>query len=194
MTTSSSAAAGRKMLLYAAGVDACLRFLRHNGVTAPGYVLDSAMRDLGRYEPRPQRVRVNLARCKLPPSSPTGFNWSAPGYKADRTPYGVVCHETGHHVHALRLRNVDVTDWRDEPDVSGYEPNRSERIAEALKLMIGNPDLLRLGRPIRFRTLVMAGLTPATDANWFDVLREYGAGDAWISAAESWIAKGRRST
>lgn len=193
MTTASAASAGRKMIMYRAGVDACRHFLERNAVPEPEYVLDAMIADLGRYDSRRRRVTINLNRCRVPPKRPTGYNWSTPGWKADRTPYGVVCHETGHHVHALRLVNVDITDWRDEPDVSGYEPNRTERIAEALKLMIGNPDLLRLGRPIRFRTLVLAGLVPASDANWFDVLREHGAGERWIQAADNWIAKGRRS-
>lgn len=81
-----------------------------------------------------------------------GRAWSYPGYVTDRTPYGVLAHELGHHVdkahgsnggilcHELRARTGE------EP-ITSYAPNTQEWFAEIFRLFVTNPDLLRLVRP-----------------------------------------------
>lgn len=147
---------------------------------------------------RPGRITVNLPRCR-PPTRTPGFAWSFPGYKADMTPIGVYTHELGHHVEEeLQPRVSDpwVTDsWMLEPPVSGYEPNFTEAFAEAFRLFLTNPSLLREGRPRRWSTLtVELGLVPSTLATipWDEVLTQRGAHERFIAAARNWVKAGQR--
>lgn len=139
-------------------------------------------------------IALDLKKCR-PATRVPGFSWSYPGFKADLTPLGVFCHETGHHVDYTfdpdgisRLRP-----WRDvvdsEEDVSGYEPNYCESFAEALRLFITNPDLLRVGRPERWEYLTSGlGLMPLHTHTWRRVLQK--AHPKFKAAAENWIRSG----
>lgn len=132
-------------------------------------------------------IYSNPDRNLLPVRTP-GYAWSFPGYKADKTPVGVVCHEVGHWLDDL-FRHPRY-DWGREAAVSGYEPNRAERFAEACRLLQTNPQLLRLGRPRRWGTLVDdLGLVPAHDLPWDEVLRARGAHDRFLAAARNWITR-----
>lgn len=80
-----------------------------------------------------------------------GRQWSYPGYVVDRTPYGVLAHELGHHVdkqHGARggfLSHI----WRplDAAGLTGYCPNDNEWFAELFRLYVTNPHLFNLVRP-----------------------------------------------
>ena len=92
-------------------------------------------------------VIINLQKCRTSVRVP-GYSWSFSGYKADLTPIGVLTHEMGHVAHNFigKQYSAPVTKLRKlEPQVSSYEPNCSETIAEATKLFISNPNLLKLG-------------------------------------------------
>ena len=87
-----------------------------------------------------------------------GRAWSYPGHYVDRTPYGVVQHELGHHVddaHGAR-RGLYGTPWRihtrDKP-LTGYCPNDNEWFAEMFRLFVTNPMLLAVVRPRTYRLL-----------------------------------------
>jgi hypothetical protein len=141
---------------------------------------------------RRDTITVNLPRCR-PPTRTPGYAWSFPGYKADMTPVGVYTHELGHHV-AAELGLPSLTTWA-EPSVSGYEPNGSEAFAEAFRLFLTNPSLLREGRPRRWSTLTESlGLEPSALAltPWDEVLRLRGAHERFITAARNWIKRGAR--
>lgn len=141
---------------------------------------------------------VNLKRSRVPVKAP-GFSWSFTGFKADLTAPGILAHETGHHVHfelekrlstELRKGLMDCLGYLkdNETAVSGYEPNLHEVMAEAMRLFIMNPTLLREGRPERFRFLTdHLGLRALHDAPWRDVLRN--AHPRIIAAAEGWIKR-----
>src|SRR5690348_2111920 len=45
---------------------------------------------------RPTLISICPSRCSHVGTS--GMSWSYPGYVIDRTPYGVIQHELGHHV------------------------------------------------------------------------------------------------
>lgn len=140
---------------------------------------------------------VNLKRSRPPVKTP-GFAWSYTGFKADLTAPGVLAHETGHHIHFRpRMRGPELIPSlkmiagiaAKEAPVSGYEPNPYEVFAEAARLFILNPELLREGRPQRFRMLTDEfGLKPPHDAPWREVLKH--AHPKIIAAAESWIKRG----
>jgi len=139
------------------------------------------------------RIVVDVKRARAPTKKP-GFSWTYPGYKADLTPLGVAAHEAGHHVYSQMYRRIDKRAWRDvlkrEAPCTRYEPNMSEAFAEAFKLFLTNPDLLRVGRPLRWEFFTKRlKLKPVRDLSWRAVLRR--AHPKFIAAAESWIARGR---
>ena len=82
----------------------------------------------------------------------SGRAWSFPGYVTDRTPFGVLCHELGHHVdsaHGSRPGRIshELRSETKEDAITGYAPNTNEWFAEIFRLFVTNPDLLRLIRP-----------------------------------------------
>jgi len=180
-------------------------FLEENNIKFPNVIFaqDLAMKPPGRNPWHDKGwywkglVFVNLKKSRVPVKVP-GFQWSFTGYKADLTAPGVLAHETGHHVHfeldrmfgtfgraALLERLLKVRN--SESPVSGYEPNVYETFAESMRLFILNPNLLRVGRPERFRMLIDVGLNPLHDRPWDEVL--VNAHPRLISAASSWIER-----
>lgn len=179
-----------KLRLYHGGVDAAEAFLNRNDLRFPTWTLDPALDLRGRYEPQLERVSVNLSNCALPVGVP-GHRWSFPGYKADVTPGGVVAHETGHHVHFLLGYPAVTTDWY-RKKISGYEPNWAESVAESVRLLISNPELLREGTPARWGVMTGTwGLQPVHDRPWRQVLEGQGAHPRIVVAAENWVRRTR---
>jgi hypothetical protein len=154
-------------------------------------------------------IFVNLPRCAKPVPNPFANRRSYPGNKTDRTPTGVVAHETGHHVEAalvgrrwprvqvwmnpkiLGLTGEHGEKWRQvikkSKAISGYEPVPSESWAETMRLFILNPDLLRLAVPERYAFITKdAGLRPLVQDDFRSVLNQH---PVYIANAESWISK-----
>jgi hypothetical protein len=140
-------------------------------------------------------VFVNLPKCAKPVANPFANRRSYPGNKTDRTPVGVVAHETGHHVEAAlygrRLTPRHGETWRalikKTKAISGYEPVPSESWAETLRLFILNPDLLKQAVPARYNYVTQeAGLIPHEQRDFRAVLNHH---PAYIANVESWIAK-----
>lgn len=182
--------------LYELGLVLALRALDRNGIPPPTYATEHPYFSRGNdgWGLRGFYVRghvfVNLPKSSLPTRTP-GYAWSFPGYKADMTPVGVLAHETGHHVDELLGSDRPLTGWRAEAPVSGYEPDRAERFAEAFRLFVTNPDLLRAGRPVRWAHLTeVLGLDPGPLVPWDQVLAERGAHARFLVAAKNWVAKG----
>lgn len=80
--------------------------------------------------------------------------WSYPGHSIDRTPYGVIAHELGHHVDGAHGSQPSQKgygrSWRvvtGEKPLTGYCRDDNEWFAEMFRLFVTNPDLLRLERP-----------------------------------------------
>lgn len=109
-----------------------------------------------------------------------GMSWSYPGYAIDRTPYGVIQHELGHHVDftlseakgayygdfSVKLRRAV-----DEPKLTNYCPNDAEWFAEMFRLFVTNSDLLRAMRP-RTWEAVKERYKPVVDRPWREVLEK----------------------
>jgi hypothetical protein len=135
-------------------------------------------------------IHINISRCRTPVKTP-GYSWSYTGYKADLTVAGVIAHETGHYVdNELKLPSRSMRKYiKGEKEVSSYEPNLSEVFAESMKLMILNPDLLRVGRPKRYKFITeTCGLQPAIFDDWQTVLQN--AHPKLVNAAKKWILAG----
>lgn len=80
-----------------------------------------------------------------------GRQWSYPGYVVDRTPYGVLAHELGHHVDRQHGPAGGVLShlWRplDAAPLTSYCPNDNEWFAELFRLFVTDPDLFDRVRP-----------------------------------------------
>lgn len=84
-----------------------------------------------------------------------GRQWSYPGYSVDRTPYGVLAHELGHHTD--RAHGTRPGEWSSrlrnetgELALTGYAPNANEWFAEMFRLFVTNPSLLAALRPLTY--------------------------------------------
>lgn len=89
----------------------------------------------------------------------SGRLWSWPGYVVDRTPYGVVAHELGHHVDSAHgaAGGIQAPIWRrqtNDAPITSYCPNDNEWFAEIFRLFVTNPDLLKHIRPRMFSILI----------------------------------------
>lgn len=145
---------------YEAGIARAQRFLAHNNYRLPTYETRERGPSCGWY--RDGRVTVVVSLC-----SPGGY--SAPGQLVDRTPYGVVAHETAHYVDDLSGWRLSGEFWRAvcEKPVTKYGRNKPvELFAEFVRVFVTNPQLLRAERPEAYRWLRRAGLKalPRLDA------------------------------
>lgn len=98
------------------------------------------------------------------------FSW--PGFISDRTPLGVLAHETGHYVDwkcgDVASRICKLTK---EQAITSYAPNSQEWFAEMFRLFVTNPDLLRIIRPKTYVELTKGlGLSPVVTASYQEVL------------------------
>jgi hypothetical protein len=171
------------------GIARCRAFLSLNSLREPAFINAPDGKLFGWYTSN--KVWVNVGKTR-PATITPGFSWTYPGYKADLTAYGVTAHEVGHHVQAIRkisrheIRVITAL----EPRVTSYEPTPNESFAEMMKVFITNPDLLRVGRPVRWIFLTrQLGLRPVDDRPWTDVLS--AAHPKFIAAAHNWIKQGR---
>lgn len=164
--------------LLAEGTKLIRRFCDKNGLTCPPirHVQPQKWKfDACAYY-RPTYIAISVKRCSRPGHG--GASWSWPGYVIDRTPYGVLAHELGHHVdytlstekaayfgdYSRKLRQRTA-----EPRLTGYCPNDAGWFAEIFRLFVTNPDLLSKLRPETYNEL-RDRFTPATYAPWEEVL------------------------
>lgn len=172
----------QKRLMLGAGVEHAARFCLANSLMLPTVEIVPSGEwyfDVCAFY-RPTYIRVCIERTACIGSS--GQQWSYPGYITDRTPYGVIAHEIGHHVD-VTVSTVKRCYWGDfsesvrlearEPRLTSYCPNDAEWFAEMMRLFITNPDLLRLIRPRTFRIL-RDRFAPITDAVASAAVNEHG--------------------
>lgn len=138
------------------------------------------------YRPH-EGIVINVDRCADIGS--VGRQWSWPGYTVDRTPYGVLQHELGHHVDVLRS---NVTDryrgdfsrdrraWAGEEPITSYCPDDGEWFAEMFRLFVTNPGLLQAIRPKTY-ALLLEDFRPVFYDRWEDRLKD--APERTIAAA-----------
>jgi len=101
-------------------------------------------------------ISICLETCSAPGTELQVRNWNWPGNTTDRTPYGVLCHELGHHVDVLAGKHkfkyssevsAILREDSGEKPISGYAPNDAEWFAEMFRLFVTNSQLLKLLRP-----------------------------------------------
>lgn len=127
---------------------------------------------------RPTKIEVCLEACAR--IGTAGMSWSYPGYTVDRTPYGVIQHELGHHVdvtHSTQFRgyrgdfSINLRKETGEQPISGYCPDDGEWFAELFRVFVTNPDLLRIIRPATYERL-RERFNPVVSDSWDVVLMQ----------------------
>ena len=135
---------------------------------------------------RPRIIHICLERCAS--IGLGGWAWSYPSYVIDRTPYGVLQHELGHHVDWLRGKNkgkyysefsVNLRKRSKDKPLTGYCPNDAEWFAEMFRLFVTNPDLLRILKPNAYHEIIAAGFKPYFHDEWCARLRGAPSRIAW---------------
>lgn len=139
------------------------------------------------YRPH-EGIVINVTKCAF--VGLEGRQWSFPGYTVDRTPYGVLQHELGHHVDVHtsvvvdRYRgdySRDMRAWVREEPITSYCPDDGEWFAEMFRLFVTNPDLLHQIRPLTYARLLADGFRPVFHDSFEDRLK--GAPDRTIRSA-----------
>jgi hypothetical protein len=112
---------------------------------------------------RPDRgINICLEKCASPCSEEELRNWNWPGSTTDREPYGVICHELGHHCDWLTGERKwtygseyceKVMKESGEDPITSYCPNPAEWFAEVFRLFVTNPGLLNVLRPTAYEIL-----------------------------------------
>ncbi len=164
-----------KIDMLAEGKDLAARLIATNDMLPVNYRLERLAPGIGcgYYDPRGRCIVIDPARCAARGTG--GWSWSWPGYKVDRTPFGVVLHELGHHWHltccedSLGVVRAFRAACRDEEPVTSYAPNTGEDIAESFRLFAANPTLLKAIRPLRHAFLARL-MTPVEDRGWEEIL------------------------
>ncbi len=190
----------KKLSLFTLGCSLVQEFLTLNNIKIPEISLKplyySDMRNTGIYRPNKelQHIFVNLDVTAWPVSKPGQMRWSHPGWKTDRTAYGVVAHETGHHVEYMlaRAKTFKLKQWKeaaylDKKKVTSYEPNYAEAFAESMRVFICNSELLRYGIPARYKYITeVLGLKPIIADDYKDVI----SNENYFKAADKWCGVG----
>lgn len=186
-----------KAELLRSGIDLAQAFCQANGLPMPTVQEAPADRwpfDVCAYY-RADKITICPARCAG--VGLAGRAWSYPGYVVDRTPYGVIQHELGHHVDLMR-GTAKGAYWSDygaavktaarEEAITSYCPNDAEWFAEMFRLFVTNPDLLRKIRPRTHARLLADGFVPVFQDTWEQRLA--GAPDRTLRAAGNKIPQG----
>lgn len=170
-----------KARLFEEGTALLGEFCEANTLTVPA--IDRRSRDTWRFSStcayyRPVGIHICVERCAA--IGKAGRAWSFPGYTVDRTPYGVLQHELGHHVdyHLSEQRGSYFGDFSirlrasvREEKLTSYCPNDAEWFAELFRLFVTNSDLLRAVRPRTYQALREL-YKPVVDRPWREVLKD----------------------
>lgn len=166
---------GDRRKLTALGVERAERFCSLNRIPMPAVnVVDRDDWRVGfcaYYRPDTEAVRKWTAAgisicpelCGYPCGEAVTRNWTWPGNDTDREPYGVIAHELGHHCDWLAgsKKGTYFSDYGEgvmeesgEKPLTGYAAeNPAEWFAEAFRLFVTNPGLLKALRPKTYNIL-----------------------------------------
>lgn len=119
-------------------------------------------------------IVICLQQCANPCSEGQVRNWNWPGSTTDREPFGVLCHELGHHCDWTKSERkgsyygdygVSVMKQSGEKPITGYCPNPAEWFAEMFRLFVTNHALLRCIRPKAWE-LLSSQWKPVSSDDW----------------------------
>lgn len=184
-----------KLSMLARGVELAARFCTTNSLEAPAVVQEPpAVWPFGSTCAYYRKGVTTICVSRCAGIGYAGMQWSYPGYTVDRTPYGVIQHELGHHADRLLGKRKgpyysEFSSWMrklvDEAQITKYCPNDAEWFAEMFRMFVTNPDLLRLLRP-RTHAAMLDFFKPVFADTWRERLAD--APDRTILAAERKVA------
>jgi hypothetical protein len=170
-----------KLELLRSGVDLMAEFCAENKLRVPkGKVLSKAEWRFPSTCAYYRSSVITICPDACASIGTSGRAWSYPGYVIDRTPYGVMQHELGHHAdHTLSYEkgayggdfSTKMRIAATEPKLTGYCPNDWEWFAEMFRLFVTNSDLLKAVRP-RTYELIKEHFKPVIDKPWRKVLKD----------------------
>jgi hypothetical protein len=177
-----------KLSMLKRGIDLMERFCAANDLQVPPVVATDRRAwnfDACAYY-RPIEIHICPYRCAA--IGYAGMQWSFPGHSVDRTPYGVIAHELGHHADWVRSDqkgryfgdfSIAMRKRCAEAPLTSYCPNDAEWFAEMFRLFVTNPDLLSHLRP-RTHADLLEHFKPVFEDAWSQ--RLHGAPDRTILA------------
>lgn len=176
-----------KERLYERGVERLEKFCDRNKLAMPAVnnvpPEDWMVGACAYYRPDTERMRkrtttgisICLTECQRPCGAEQSRNWSWPGSTVDREPFGVLCHELGHHADWSTGEKKwtygseyceQVQQEAGEAGLTSYaNENPAEWFAEAFRLFVSNHALLKLVRPKTWEIL-RRKWTPVSGDNW----------------------------
>lgn len=189
--------------LYAAGVVRMMKFCALNHIPCPKvnrlkatdrlYYLATCA-----YYRAVSGITIMVEKTAMPGMG--GRAWSWPGYAVDRTAYGVIQHELGHHVDHHFSINVPLfskTIWENskEKPLTGYlgtddesETWFQEWFAEIFRLYVTNPYLCLILSPRFVKAMVARKIYPCeAGGTWRGVLESHNATQRIIDMAQKKI-------
>lgn len=181
----------KEQLLYR-GLQLMESFCDLNGIKIPNVFINSGLGSTcyGVFYYR-NTIHINMKLCRPAVKTP-GYDWTFPGYIQDLSPYGILAHELGHYISDIlgkKFRKSFVNIKRFEENVTSSDnQGLDEKMAEAARLFITNPDLLKRGRPMRYE-IFANHYQPVIKNRWKTVLKH--AHPKIHSAAERWIERGQ---
>lgn len=186
-----------KAQLFSAGKELIVKWCQLNSVTPPEVLIDEQVTqfDTCAYY-RDSIIHIWVPACAA--IGTAGRAWSYPGYIVDRTPYGVLAHELGHHVDDPytvsqgRFSHDCFMSTREAPVTSYAATNVAEWFAEAFRIYVTNPQLLQALRPKTWAFMVARWPRIAEQRAWEQVLSN-SARDH-VKAAQNRITKDARKS
>jgi hypothetical protein len=171
--------------LYTAGIILMQDFCKYNNILEPKInrlAKTDRLYSLGTCAfYRPETITIMVEKCAN--RGYAGRAWSWPGYAIDRTPYGVIQHELGHHVDNYfsvrdgELFSKKVYESSKESPLTGYLGTDKEEVtyfkewfAEHFRLFVTNPDLSANIAPKFFYFMVGFGFLPVFNTDWEQTL------------------------
>lgn len=165
-----------KFEIYKYGIERILEFCDANKIIFPQFLPCEKKGwdfDAVAYY-RPYYIKICIEKC----SNLSGFtrsrNWNWPGSTTDKTPYGVLAHELGHHIDYIFSDqkgkyfgdfSKKLCDKTGEKPISGYNPNHAEWFAEIFRLFTTNHALLKILRPNTYKELEIL-FKPISNLDW----------------------------
>jgi len=185
-----------KPKLLERGHELMVRFCQANELTVPEVIVRPSSEWM--FSPtcafyRPTRIEICVELCAA--VGLAGRSWSYPGYAVDRTPYGVIQHELGHHADIIKSGrtsgyrgeySVAMRAEVGEEPLTSYCPNDAEWFAEMFRLFVTNPHLLSCIRPLTYARL-LKDWKPVFSGSWVEVLK--GAPERTLQACKNRIER-----
>lgn len=123
---------------------------------------------------RKSHIHVCPVKCANVATEAQVRNWNWPGSTTDREPFGVICHELGHHCDWLSGStkykysseySVEVMKRSGEKPITSYCPNPAEWFAEMFRVFVTNAALLKIVRPKTYSVLLESWM-PVSSSDW----------------------------